>query len=88
MREIEAPNHLLHLFEMRIDLALLNGATHSSEDWNGNPAESMTEMIISELLNDETTPQLYKTAESWMGETVHGRDGERMETMLAGQNIL
>ena len=37
MREIEAPNHLLHLFEAGIDLALLDGDTHSSEEWNSNP---------------------------------------------------
>ena len=29
-----------------------------------------------------------KPAKDWMGATVHGKDGERMETMLAGQNIL
>ena len=62
MREIEAPNHLLHLFEAGIDLALLNGETHSGEDWNGNPEGSITEMTIPDLLNDEMTPQHYKTA--------------------------
>ena len=34
LREIEAPNRLLHLFEPGIDLALISG-----EDWNGNPEE-------------------------------------------------
>ena len=62
MREIKAQNHLIHLFETGIDLALINGDTHSSEDWNQNPEVLMTEMTISDLLNDEAIPQQYKTA--------------------------
>ena len=62
MREIEAPNHLLHLYEAGIELALLNGDTHNGEEWNGNPNGSMTKITISELLNGETIPQQYKTA--------------------------
>ena len=62
MSEIEAPNHLLHLFEAGIDLGLINGETHSDKDWYRNPKGSMTEMTISDLLNDETTPQQYKIA--------------------------
>ena len=36
MREFEAPNHLLYLFEAGIDMALINADTHIGEDWNGN----------------------------------------------------
>ena len=57
IRETEAPNHLLRLFEAGIELALINKDTHSSEDWIENPNGSMIEMTISELLNDKTTPQ-------------------------------
>ena len=42
--ETEAPNHLLHLSEAGIKLALINGDTHSGEDWNGNSRGSMMEM--------------------------------------------
>ena len=62
MREIKAPNHLLHLFEAGIDLVLINGDTHSGEDWNGNSEGSITEMTISDLLDDKTIPHQYKTA--------------------------
>ena len=62
MRETEAPNHLLHLFKAGIDLILINGDTHSGEDWNRNPEGSMIEMAVSDLLDDETIPQQYKTA--------------------------
>ena len=57
MKEIEAANHLQHLFEAGIELALLDGDTHSGEEWNGNPNGSRTERTISELLNDDTIPQ-------------------------------
>ena len=60
MREIEALNHLLHLFEAGTDLALITRDTHIGEDWNGNPERSMIEITISELLNDETIPQQFK----------------------------
>ena len=50
-------NHLLRLFEADIELALINGDTHSGEDWNRNPKGSMTEMAISDLLNDKAIPQ-------------------------------
>ena len=62
MKEIEAPNHLLNLFKAGINLALINGETHSSEDWNKKPKGSMTEMTIMDLLNDKMTPQQYKTS--------------------------
>ena len=61
MREIEAPNPLLHLFEAGIELALLDRDTHSGEEWNGNPNVSRAERTISELLNDDRIPQHYKT---------------------------
>ena len=48
MREMEAPNHLLHLLEAGIDLALLDGDTHSGEEWNGNPNGSTMDRTISE----------------------------------------
>ena len=90
MREIEAPNCLLRLFEAGIELALINGDTHSGEDWNENPEGSMTKIAISELLNDTSTIQnsIPTINEDWMGATVHGKDGEQMEIMLARQNIL
>ena len=62
MRDIEAPNHLLHLYETRIDLALLDRDTHSGKEWNGNPDGSMIDRTISELLYDDTIPHQYKTA--------------------------
>ena len=62
MREIEAPNHLLHMFEAGIDLALINEDTHSSEEWNGNPNGSRIEIKMLDVLNDDTNPQQYKTA--------------------------
>ena len=62
MRETEAPNHVLHLSEAGIDMVLINGDTLSGEEWNGNPEGSMTEMAMSDLLDDETIPQQYKTA--------------------------
>ena len=37
MRDIEAPNHLLKLFEAGIAVALLDEDTHSSDEWNGTP---------------------------------------------------
>ena len=61
MREIEAPTHLLHLFEAGIELALLDGDMHSGEEWNSNPNVSRTEKTISKLLNDNRIPQHYKT---------------------------
>ena len=89
MMEIEAPNHLLHLFDAGIELSLLDGDTHSGEEWNGNPNGSRTERTISELLNDNRIPQHYKgipaTDEGWMGTPVHGNDGEWMEAVLTGQ---
>ena len=57
MRDIEAPNQLLHLFEMRIELALLDGDTHRGEDWNDNPNGSTMDNTNSELLYDSTIPQ-------------------------------
>ena len=62
MRDIEAPNHLLNLFEAGIEVALLDGNTHSGEDWNGSPNESTIDRTISKLLFDEIIPQQYKTA--------------------------
>ena len=62
MRETKAPNHLLHLFEAGIDLALLDGDTHSGKEWNGSPNGSRMVRKISELLNDDRIPQQYKTA--------------------------
>ena len=53
MRDIEAPNHLLRLFEEVIEVALQEGNTHSGEDWNGNPNGSPIDRTISELLFDE-----------------------------------
>ena len=37
IRDIKAINHLLHLFEVGIEVALLDSDTHSGEDWNSNP---------------------------------------------------
>ena len=62
MRDIEAPNHLLNLFEVVIEVALQQGDTHSGEVWNGNPNVSTIDRTISELLFDETIPKQYKTA--------------------------
>ena len=62
MREFEAPNHLLYLFETSINLALINADAHIGEDWNRNCVGSMTEMTVSDLLNDDTTPQHFKMA--------------------------
>ena len=59
MREIEAPNHLLQLFEVDIELALMDGDRHSGKEWKGNLNESRTERTISELLSDGTIPQQY-----------------------------
>ena len=56
MRDIEAPNHLLNLFEAGIEVALQQGDTHSGEDWNGNPNGSTIDSTISELLFDEAIP--------------------------------
>ena len=36
MREIDAPNHFLKLFGAGIELALMDGDTHSAKEWNGN----------------------------------------------------
>ena len=47
MREIEAPNHILHLFEAGIELALSDGDRHIGDDWNGNPEGSTIEITIS-----------------------------------------
>ena len=60
MREIEVRNHILHLFEAGIELALINIYTHSGEDWIGNREGS--KLTIPDLLNDEAIPQLFKTA--------------------------
>ena len=57
MRESEVPNRLLHLFKVGIELALLDGDTHSGEEWNGNPNGSRTERASLELLNDKTITQ-------------------------------
>ena len=62
MRDIEAPNHLLNLFEAGIEVALQEGDTHSGEDWNGNPNGSTIDRTISELLFDEAIPNQYNTA--------------------------
>ena len=59
MREFEAPNQRLYLFEAGIDLALINADTYIGENWNGNCEGSLTELTIAELLNDE---EIYKTA--------------------------
>ena len=39
MRDIEAPNHLLHIFEAGIDLTPIGGDTHSSKEWNGTETQ-------------------------------------------------
>ena len=62
MKETDAPNHLLHLFEAEIELALLDGDTDSGKEWNGNPNGSIMERTILELLNDNRIPQHYKMA--------------------------
>ena len=59
MREVETPTQLLYLFEVGIDVALINAETHSGEDWNGNYDGSLTELKKAELLNDNETPQHY-----------------------------
>ena len=50
------------LIKAGIDLALTNTETHSREDWNRNYDGSLTEVKIADLLNDDETPQHYKTA--------------------------
>ena len=60
MRDIEAPNHLLYLFETGIKLALLDGETYSGEDWNGNPNGSTMNRTILKKKSDNTIPQHYK----------------------------
>ena len=60
MREVQAPNHLLYLFEAGIDRALINADTHCGEDWNGSYDGSLTEVKMADLLNDDETPQHYK----------------------------
>ena len=60
MRDIEAPNHLLHLFEAGIEVALLEATR--GEDWNSNPNGSTLGRIILKLLFDDSIPQQYKTA--------------------------
>ena len=62
MRDIEAPNHLLNLFEAVIEVALQEGDTHGGENWNDNPNGPTIDRTISELLFDETIPNQYKTA--------------------------
>ena len=62
MSEFEAPNHLLCLFEVGIDLALINAGTHIGEDWYGKCEGSLTDLKIAELLNDDEIPQNFKTA--------------------------
>ena len=59
MRDIEAPNHLLNLFEAGIEVALQEGNTHSGEEWNGNPNRSTIDRTTSELLLDKTIPNQY-----------------------------
>ena len=61
MRDIEVPNYLLNLFEAGIELTLIDGDTHSGEDWNGNINGSTMDRTIWELLYDDTIPQQYKT---------------------------
>ena len=61
MREIEALNNLLHLLYAGYELALLDGDTHSGKEWNGKPNRSRMEITISELLNDKTITQQYRT---------------------------
>ena len=61
-RDIEAPNHLLNLFEAGIEVALQVGDTHSGKDWNGIPNGSTIDRTVSELLFDETIAHQYKTA--------------------------
>ena len=62
MRDIEAPNHLLNLFDEGIEVALQDGDTHSGEDWNGNSIWSTIDRNILELLFDKKIPNQYKTA--------------------------
>ena len=60
MREFEAPNQQLYLFEVGINMALINTDTHIGEDWNGNCEGSMTELKIAELLNNDEIPNTTK----------------------------
>ena len=86
MRYIEAPSHLLNLFDAGIEVPLQDGDTHSGEDWNCNPNRSTIDRTISELLFDET---IFPTAdEAGMGTPVHGKDDEWMKAVLAGQKTL
>ena len=45
-----------------IELALINGDIHIGEDCNDNPKGSMTEITISELLNNKAISQQFKMA--------------------------
>ena len=82
MRDIEAPNNLLHLFVVGIDLALLDGDTHSSEEWNSNPNGSTMDWTISELLYDDMIPQQYKMASQQ--QTMVGWEHLFMGKMVSG----
>ena len=62
MREFEASNHLLYLFEAGVELELINADTHIREGWNGNCEVSMMEVKISNLLNVDTIPQHFEMA--------------------------
>lgn len=56
------PNHLLFLFEAGIELAVSNTYIHIGEDWNRNREDSLTELTISDLFNNDATPQHFKLA--------------------------
>ena len=82
MRDIEATNHLLHLFEAGIEVVLLDSDTHSGEERNGNSNGSTMERTISELLYDDMIPTQYKMA--FKQQTKLGWEHLFMEKMASG----
>ena len=82
LREIDAPIHLLHLFEVGIEMALINRDTHSGEATGTEIQGIIDRNNKSELLNDLTIQMAFQQ------QTKLGWEQLLMGKMASGQNIL